>query len=379
MKRFSILMMFMMATAVYAQNRSINFTTASLEEAFKLAKEQHKMIFTDCYTVWCVPCKGMDKLVFNQDSVADFFNSHFINVKMDMEKGEGPAAIKTYAVGAFPTYLLFDENGKQLYKFVGGMSPTEFMAKIRAGIKIDNEETQMLTRYAQGDRQPDLMRELILLKIRQMEIDVAKELNDELMDLLTPAQRALPENWVLFKQNRYAMYLSNVDTRNFNYLADHWRDFAATNNKDSVDRKMSLIFRKLATESLEGYHFKKRPYDKAQFERYKEQIKATEMPDKNQLLVLIEMGQAAGEKNPERVTSLFEKNIHTFSEDNLRITWGYVTYCASIPGYKYPRAKQIADKVIRQTKNPYLVSTCEMLKANQIRANKLLNQDQNKS
>ncbi|MCD0489196.1 DUF255 domain-containing protein [Pedobacter sp. MC2016-14] len=378
MKKLLTGIMFMMATAGYAQNRSINFNTTSLQEAFKLAKAQHKMIFTDCYTEWCVPCKGMEKLVFTQDSVADFFNSHFINVKMDMEKGEGPAAIKTYTVGAFPTYLLFDENGKQVYKFVGGMSATEFMAKIKLGMKVDNEESRMLARYAAGERQPDLMRELILLKIRQMEIGVAKKLNDELMDLLTPAQRALPENWVLFKENRYAMYLSNVDTRNFNYLVDHWRDFAANNNKDSVDRKMSLIFRKLATESLEGYHFKKQPYVKAQFEHYKEQIKATEMPDKNQLLVLIEMGQAAGEKNPEKVTALFEKNIHTFSEDNLRITWGYVSYCASIPGYKYPRATQIADKVIKKTKNPYLVSTCEMLKANQIRANKPINEAQNK-
>ena len=141
---------------------------------------------------------------------------------------------------------------------------------------------------------------------------------------------------------------------------------------------MSHIFRKLATECLDGYHFKKAPYHKADFEKYQQQIKATEMPDKDQLLVLIEMAQAAGEKNTEKLTALFEKNIHTFSEDNLRITWGYVSYCASIPGYKYPRAKEIADKVIKRTKNPYLVSTCEMLKANQIRANQAVKQEQGK-
>jgi hypothetical protein len=320
----------------------------------------------------------MDTYVFTVDSVADFFDKTFINLKMDMEKGEGPGLIKPYAIGAFPTYLLLDGDGKIVYKFVGGMPVEEFMSKIKKGMNPENEVSVMEARYASGDREPDLLRALILLKLRNMEVAGGKKINDELMDLLTPAERAMPVNWVLFKENRYSMYLSNVDTRNFNYLVDHWRDFAATNNKDSVDHKMSFIFRKLATESLEGYHFKDRPYVKADFEHYKEQIKATEMPDKDQLLVLIEMAQAAGDKDPKRVTSLFEKNIDKLSEDNLRITWGYVSYCALIPDYKYPRAKEIADKVIKRTKNPFLVSTCEMLKQEQIRKNNPVKEDLNK-
>lgn len=380
MKKLAIftLLAMIVATTAFAQNQKINFDGITLADALKKAKQEHKLVFVDCYTDWCVPCKQMEATVFKTDSVAAFFNSKFVNLQVDMEKGEGPELRKAYTIGAFPSYLLIDGDGKVLYKFVGGMAADKFMAHIKKGMLADNEEAKMLARYAAGERTPDLLRELVLLKIRQMEIDVAKRINGELMDSLTPEQRALPENWVLFKENRYAMYLSNVDTRNFNYLADHWRDFVAKNHKDSVDKKMSFIFRKLATECLDGFHFKKTPYVKADFEHYKAQINATEMPDKNQLLVLIEMAQAAGEKNTEKLTALFEKNIHTFSEDNLRITWGYVSYCASIPSYKYPRATQIADKVIKKTKNPYLVSTCEMLKANQIRANKPVNEAQNK-
>lgn len=369
MKQILMLMMLTLGTAAFAQNQKINFEPMSLSDAMKKAKTEHKLVFVDCYTSWCVPCKQMEASVFKTDSVAAFFNSKLVNLQIDMEKGEGPQVLKTYNVGAFPTYLLIDGDGTVLYKFVGGMPANEFMAHIRKGMQADNEEAKMLARYAAGDRQPDLLRALVLLKFRVMEIEAGKKINGELMDLLTPAQRALPVNWVLFEENRYAMYVSNVDTRNFNYLVDNWKDFAATNHKDSVDKKMSHIFRKLASESLEGYHFKSTPYNKAAFEHYKEQIKATGMPDKNQLLALIEMAQAAGEKDYKRVTSLFEKNINTFSEDNLRITWPYVSMCAMIPGYKYPRAKEIADKVIKRTKNPYLVSTCEMLKEQQVRSN----------
>ncbi|WP_442589165.1 thioredoxin family protein [Pedobacter sp. AW31-3R] len=378
MKAILMLIMLTLGTTVFAQNQKINFEPVSLSDALKKAKATNKLVFVDCYTEWCIPCKQMEATVFKTDSVAAFFNSKLVNLQIDMEKGEGPEVLKTYNIGAFPSYLLIDGDGKVLYKFVGGMPAEEFMVHIRKGMKADNEEARMLARYAAGERQPDLLRALVLLKLRIMEIEVGKHINGELMDLLTPEQRALPENWVLFEENRYAMYLSNVDTRNFNYLADNWRDFAATNHKDSVDKKMSHIFRKLASECLDGYHFKNTPYHKADFERYKAQITATEMPDKNQLLVLIEMAQAAGEKDYKRVTSLFEKNIPTFSEDNLRITWPYVSMCSLIPGYKYPRAKEIANKVIKQTKNPYLVSTCEMLKEQQVRANKPVKEDQSK-
>ena len=369
MRKIFIMMLLMLGTASFAQNQKIEFKPLSLQEAFIQAKEQHKLVFVDCYTDWCIPCKQMEAGVFKVDSVATFFNSTFINVKINMEQGEGPAALKKYAIGAFPSYLLIDGDGKLLYKFVGGMPAEKFMAHVKSGMKADNPEAVMLARYARGDRQPALLRNLILLKLRQMEIGEGKRMNEELMDLLTPVQRALPENWVLFEENRYAMYLSNVDTRNFNYLVDNWKDFAATNNKDSVDHKMSFIFRKLAGECLEGYHFKKTPYKKEDFEKYKQQISATDMPDKSQLLTLIEMAQAAGEKDYQLVTKLFEKNISKFSEANLRITWPYVSMCSRIPGYKYPRAKEIADKVIKQTKNPYLVSTCNMLKQQQITAN----------
>lgn len=378
MRKVLIMLMLMVGTTAFAQHQKINFEELQLQEALKQAKAQHKLIFVDCFTDWCIPCKQMEATVFQTDTVAQFFNSTFINLKKDMEKGEGPEVRKNYTVGAFPSYLLLNEDGKILYKFVGGMSAEKFMAHIRTGMKADNAVLTLNARYASGDHEPAMLRALVLQKIENMEIPDAKRINNELMALLTPAQRALPENWILFNENRYAMYLSNVDTDNFNYLADHWRDFAATNHKDSVDKKMSFIFRKLATESLEGYHFKDKPYDKAAFEHYKEQIKATEMPDKNQLLVLIEMAQAAGEKDPQKVTSVFEKNINTLSEDNLRITWGYVSYCSLIPGYKYPRAKEIADKVIKRTKNPYLVSTCEMLKEQQVRANQPHKEDSGK-
>ena len=42
--------------SVFAQT---NFQDISFSEALKKAKEENKMVFVDCYTSWCGPCKYM--------------------------------------------------------------------------------------------------------------------------------------------------------------------------------------------------------------------------------------------------------------------------------------------------------------------------------
>ena len=72
---------------VEAQNRSIDFEqTKEWKKVLKKAKKEKKLIFVDCYTSWCGPCKMLAKDVFTRDEVADYFNANFVCAKYDMEK-----------------------------------------------------------------------------------------------------------------------------------------------------------------------------------------------------------------------------------------------------------------------------------------------------
>ena len=57
------------STSVLAQNRSVEFEHAKWKKVVKKAKKENKLIFVDCYTSWCGPCKMMAKDVFTQDHV----------------------------------------------------------------------------------------------------------------------------------------------------------------------------------------------------------------------------------------------------------------------------------------------------------------------
>jgi len=106
----------------------IEFFKGSWKEALAAAKSQNKLIFMDAYASWCGPCKWMAANSFTDKAVGDFFNKNFINVKMDMEKGEGPGLASTYKVGAYPTLFFIDGSGKLVKTSVGALDAAALLS-----------------------------------------------------------------------------------------------------------------------------------------------------------------------------------------------------------------------------------------------------------
>lgn len=92
------------------------------------AKKENKIIFLDAYATWCGPCKNMDSQIYTNQAVADYYNANFINVKYDMEKGEGPKLASLFKVTAYPSLIFIHPNGKMLHKGVGFKEASSFIA-----------------------------------------------------------------------------------------------------------------------------------------------------------------------------------------------------------------------------------------------------------
>jgi thiol-disulfide isomerase/thioredoxin len=97
------------------------------KEILARAKEENKIVFLDAYASWCGPCKYMQSRVFTDAEVGNYFNSNFINVKMDMEEGEGPELAEKFGLGSYPTLYFIDGDGKILHKKVGSMEASELL------------------------------------------------------------------------------------------------------------------------------------------------------------------------------------------------------------------------------------------------------------
>lgn len=114
------------------QSGGITFHRMSLEEAKKLSAESGKLIFIDCYTSWCGPCKRMAATSFKDAKVAQVYNQKFINLKIDIEKDmDGPEIAKSYKIKSYPTLLYIKGNGK-LMKRKEGIQEAEDLLSIAA-------------------------------------------------------------------------------------------------------------------------------------------------------------------------------------------------------------------------------------------------------
>ena len=99
-----------------AQSKGITFAqTKEWKKVLKKAKKEKKLIFIDCYTSWCGPCKMLSSQVFTREDVGNQFNVDFVNVKYDMEKDADGVMLKDkFEVKAFPTLVFVDPNTQQV-------------------------------------------------------------------------------------------------------------------------------------------------------------------------------------------------------------------------------------------------------------------------
>jgi thioredoxin-related protein len=119
-------------------NAQIEFEHGSFAEAKQKAAKENKLIFIDAFTVWCGPCKQLAKNIFPLPEVGEYFNKNFVNVKIDMEKGEGIDMAKQYAVNAYPTLLFVNAKGELVHRTCGLMPKESLLEEATKAVSGEN-------------------------------------------------------------------------------------------------------------------------------------------------------------------------------------------------------------------------------------------------
>lgn len=146
---------FAFSMGVFAQG--IDFFHGTWQEALEEAKKQDKIIFVDAYAVWCGPCKRMAAEVFTNDEVGQFYNANFVNLKLDMEKGEGLEFRKKYPVSAFPTLFYIDYDGAVVTQVRGAQDASGFINLGKQALGKVDRSVGYAAEYEKGSRDPELM------------------------------------------------------------------------------------------------------------------------------------------------------------------------------------------------------------------------------
>lgn len=186
-----------------AQNRKIDFhENGAWKEVLEAARKENRIIFMDCYTVWCGPCKVLDRDVFTNDEVADYFNGHFVNAKYDMEKGEGIELKNKYTVTAYPTLLFIDARTQEvIHRVAGSRGPEDLLAQARIALDPAANLQGIREAYETGEKNAQTLGIYLAALRRASMTPEMNRVTVEYMTGLTNEQLMQEENWNLLERN----------------------------------------------------------------------------------------------------------------------------------------------------------------------------------
>lgn len=164
MKKTAILSLLFFAALAFAQG--IKFEEGSnFKTILAKAKKENKLVFIDAYAVWCGPCKLMVKNIFPLKPVGDYYNEHFVNAKIDMEKGEGIDLAKKYNVKVFPTYLFINGDGEEVHRTIGYVEEKDFIQFAMDAGDPNKRLTALKQKFEKGEKDPAFLLNLANLTI----------------------------------------------------------------------------------------------------------------------------------------------------------------------------------------------------------------------
>ena len=223
---------------VNAQAQGVKFQKGSWQEILDLAKEQDKLIFMDAYTTWCGPCKKMAKEIFPQKTVGNFYNKNFINVKMDMEKGEGTMLSDQYGVTVYPTLLFIASDGTLVHRVAGYHNTEQFLDLGTKAIDPSQNLSAMKARFDSGDRQPDF-----LLNYAQAAMDAYDGSHRPIADAYIASQK----DWNTPGNHHFIMrFCDSADSSMFPYLTENRKAFIEQfGEKDVLNKIQNIVYGKI--------------------------------------------------------------------------------------------------------------------------------------
>ncbi len=273
----------------------------SLEKAFQLAKETNKPIFVNCYADWALPCKGMDKAVFNNKEFAEWMDKHFVNVWLDMlQSEEGKEFAKKYNVSFYAHYVVLDKDGEVVYRIVGGKKLPDFQNDVARALSRKTSLKGMNKTYAKGKKNKNkkFLREYLITLDNADERDKYKELLHQYISLLKEDDFYQKKNWRIISP-----LMNSVDSPMFVKLENHKEEFVKENSLDVVNQKLNDIYGgELFMMSVSQNKYNKEKCDNILSRLEKQKL------DKNASAYLFyEIGKLKNERKYTELISLLDK------------------------------------------------------------------------
>ena len=312
MKKTAIFSLLFFAALAFAQG--IKFEEGNFKTLLAKAKKENKLIFIDAYAVWCGPCKLMVKNIFPLQSVGDHYNSHFVNAKIDMEKGEGIELAKKYNVKVFPTYLFINGDGEEVHRTIGYVEEKDFIQFAKDAEDPSKRLTSLKQKFEKGEKDPEF-----LLKLAELTMYSDSKLSNMVLERYFAAKPELNQtNLQLLFQ-----VMKSTEDPSYKIFVDRKQDILKMlpeKNYDNINKNV-----KVNTILAKAYNPETKKYNDAYF--LAETQKFMTQPEAEKLLVKVKSNKALKEKDfatYEKLALETYKDYSSASSEELNsVAWNF--------------------------------------------------------
>jgi thioredoxin-related protein len=224
---------------VNSQNQFVS-DDVSYKTGLETAKAQNKPLFVMLYADWCPHCNQMKKEVFNDSSVIDFLKKNYVCIFKNIEKEEGKALKEKYNTRSLPTFLFLDSDETLLYVLKGEMGKTEFMTEAGYALKRTMQLPYLEKEFmSDTENSAKFFAYLNTLKKGKDRTDLSPATHLYL-NTQSDAQLLSETNW-----RAIANGVTDINSREFQFVLKHQKEFTAVASQNRVDRKIESIVNEL--------------------------------------------------------------------------------------------------------------------------------------
>lgn len=227
---FLIVLLIAVNYQVKGQDTGIVFEELEWEDLLAKAKTEQKLVFVEGFVTWSEPCAILEEYVLSDKEVGEFYNSHFINVQVDMEDYLGIQLSELYEIESYPVFLFLDAEGNMVHRGCGAVESSEFigMGEVATG---SNSLSEMQKKFESGDQSLDFL------------VEYSLALEDACMDKSSIVdvffENTNQKDWI--NEPYWTMINLNVSdpySEQIQYLMAHADQYASKYGKDTVEAKL---------------------------------------------------------------------------------------------------------------------------------------------
>jgi len=236
MKKLSLIILFITCLSFIVKAQGIQFENDNdLQMALTKAGKEGKLVFVDCYTDWCGPCKYLSGKIFPLQEVGEFYNKHFINLSINMEqKPKGVEVSKKYNIKAYPTLLFLDSKGELVHIGVGSGEADYILELGKSSLDDTKNLKALVAKLKKGNREA----ETISAYLRTYQEQFKKEdLINDYFASISNDEKYSQISWELFKY-----YVNDYENEQFKFFIKNRKTYEEKIGKTEVEEKMTGFF-----------------------------------------------------------------------------------------------------------------------------------------